>query len=116
MPFKTQGAAMHRPVRQSKKSGVFLKEGLERVPGIEPGYSAWKAAALPLSYTRIGRQIPHRTRRCQGGAKGCPPDVVPARPTLSRDGSPPASEAEVEAGFDDVPRGAGTHDLSLIHI
>jgi two-component system cell cycle sensor histidine kinase/response regulator CckA len=25
---------------------------LERVPGIEPGYSAWKAAALPLSYTR----------------------------------------------------------------
>jgi hypothetical protein len=26
---------------------------LERVPGIEPGYSAWKAAALPLSYTRI---------------------------------------------------------------
>ena len=28
--------------------------GLERVPGIEPGYSAWKAAALPLSYTRGG--------------------------------------------------------------
>ena len=25
---------------------------MERVPGIEPGYSAWKAAALPLSYTR----------------------------------------------------------------
>jgi hypothetical protein len=29
------------------------KEGdLERVKGIEPSYSAWKAAALPLSYTR----------------------------------------------------------------
>ena len=27
---------------------------LERVKGIEPSYSAWKAAALPLSYTRIG--------------------------------------------------------------
>lgn len=26
---------------------------MERVPGIEPGYSAWKAAALPLSYTRV---------------------------------------------------------------
>ena len=26
---------------------------LERVAGIEPAYSAWKAAALPLSYTRI---------------------------------------------------------------
>ena len=28
---------------------------LERVKGIEPSYSAWKAAALPLSYTRIRR-------------------------------------------------------------
>ncbi len=30
---------------------------LERVEGIEPSYSAWKAAALPLSYTRVGDQI-----------------------------------------------------------
>jgi hypothetical protein len=28
------------------------REKLERVKGIEPSYSAWKAAALPLSYTR----------------------------------------------------------------
>jgi hypothetical protein len=27
-------------------------KALERVKGIEPSYSAWKAAALPLSYTR----------------------------------------------------------------
>jgi hypothetical protein len=27
---------------------------LERVKGIEPSSSAWKAVALPLSYTRIG--------------------------------------------------------------
>jgi hypothetical protein len=27
-------------------------KSLERVKGIEPSYSAWKAAALPLSYTR----------------------------------------------------------------
>ena len=40
-------------------------EGLERVKGIEPSYSAWKAAALPLSYTRaflvhdlIGKPVP----------------------------------------------------------
>ena len=26
---------------------------MERVKGIEPSYSAWEAAALPLSYTRI---------------------------------------------------------------
>jgi hypothetical protein len=29
-------------------------DALERVKGIEPSYSAWKAAALPLSYTRAG--------------------------------------------------------------
>ena len=33
---------------------------LERVKGIEPSYSAWKAAALPLSYTRASRD--HLTR------------------------------------------------------
>jgi hypothetical protein len=32
---------------------------LERVKGIEPSYSAWKAAALPLSYTRV-RKAPVR--------------------------------------------------------
>ncbi len=35
-------------INESRKS---LKT-LERVKGIEPSYSAWKAAALPLSYTR----------------------------------------------------------------
>jgi hypothetical protein len=30
---------------------------LERVKGIEPSYSAWKAAALPLSYTRAGDEL-----------------------------------------------------------
>jgi hypothetical protein len=30
---------------------------LERVMGIEPTYSAWKAAALPLSYTRLMRRL-----------------------------------------------------------
>jgi hypothetical protein len=36
------------------KSGTRAKalKTLERVKGIEPSYSAWKAAALPLSYTR----------------------------------------------------------------
>ena len=32
---------------------------LERVAGIEPAYSAWKAAALPLCYTRIGYDACH---------------------------------------------------------
>jgi hypothetical protein len=30
---------------------------LERVKGIEPSSSAWKAVALPLSYTRIGDRL-----------------------------------------------------------
>ena len=30
---------------------------MERVKGIEPSYSAWKAAALPLSYTRKHRSL-----------------------------------------------------------
>ena len=38
-------------------------KNLERVEGIEPSYSAWKAAALPLSYTRDGVDL---TRRAGG--------------------------------------------------
>ena len=37
-------------------------ETLERVKGIEPSYSAWKAAALPLSYTRAQGMTYHATR------------------------------------------------------
>jgi hypothetical protein len=40
--------------------GITVKE-LERVKGIEPSYSAWKAAALPLSYTRVATD--HLSRR-----------------------------------------------------
>ena len=41
--------------------------GMERVTGIEPVYSAWKAAALPLCYTRAscGAPLPLRTARRQ---------------------------------------------------
>jgi hypothetical protein len=34
---------------------ALSQKGLERVKGIEPSYSAWEAAALPLSYTRLLR-------------------------------------------------------------
>ncbi len=56
------------------KPDKYLKS-LERVKGIEPSYSAWKAAALPLSYTRIERspntarrppQPPRRASLCTG--------------------------------------------------
>ncbi len=41
--------------------------GLERVKGIEPSSSAWKAVALPLSYTRAGRGKHSEERRGGGG-------------------------------------------------
>jgi hypothetical protein len=40
---------------------------LERVKGIEPSYSAWKAAALPLSYTRA-RPINYHASRAASTA------------------------------------------------
>ncbi len=41
------------------------KQNLERVKGIEPSSSAWKATALPLSYTRIQNFIetPHNDQK-----------------------------------------------------
>ena len=32
---------------------VLQLESMERVTGIEPAWTAWKAGALPLSYTRM---------------------------------------------------------------
>ena len=54
-----------------KKFNKYLKT-LERVKGIEPSYSAWKAAALPLSYTRITGSL---TR--PGGSLNCSGPVFP---------------------------------------
>ena len=46
---------------------------MERVKGIEPSYSAWKAAALPLSYTRTLKD--ELTRRA--GRLNRPAGLVP---------------------------------------
>ena len=40
-------------ISSSTLPNYLLSLDLERVMGIEPTYSAWKAAALPLSYTRL---------------------------------------------------------------
>lgn len=39
---------------------------LERITGIEPAWSAWKADALPLSYIRIWLDSDHAKRRANG--------------------------------------------------
>jgi hypothetical protein len=56
--------------RASSACWTTLIEWLERVKGIEPSYSAWEAAALPLSYTRDGMRNPTVRRRCQASAGG----------------------------------------------
>ena len=49
-------------VRMENGGSEKCLKRLERVKGIEPSYSAWKAAALPLSYTRA-RPINYHARR-----------------------------------------------------
>src|SRR6266851_2991137 len=61
---------------------------LERVKGIEPSYSAWKAAALPLSYTRA-RPINYHGRQAASTAmsgfgplgRPCKRPLFPRRPS-----------------------------------
>src|SRR5262249_39207524 len=45
-----------RLVRMARAMIAKRLRKLERVKGIEPSSSAWKAVALPLSYTRTGDQ------------------------------------------------------------
>ena len=51
---------------------LFVRAGrlMERVKGIEPSYSAWKAAALPLSYTRAPPIEPEPRREIKGFGGG----------------------------------------------
>ena len=74
------------------KSDAFAKslKRLERVKGIEPSYSAWKAAALPLSYTRVTGSLtrPGGGLNCPGGRfptspRPCEPQVPPEPPPLN---------------------------------
>src|SRR5262249_6668538 len=69
---------------------------LERVKGIEPSYSAWKAAALPLSYTRIGRDL---TRRATGLNRPARAANCPVSKPLQRRGALTAADSLPIVGF-----------------
>ena len=56
--------------RLNERYWTWLERQLERVKGIEPSYSAWEAAALPLSYTRDEARFPTDGGRCQVAAAG----------------------------------------------
>ena len=51
--FSYDQSLTNRKIKElASNAGEAQDQDLERVKGIEPSYSAWKAAALPLSYTR----------------------------------------------------------------
>jgi hypothetical protein len=52
-PLPYQGSALPLSYMGRSFKTVFDPKCLERVMGIEPTQPAWKAGALPLSYTRI---------------------------------------------------------------
>ena len=66
---------------------------LERVKGIEPSYSAWKAAALPLSYTRVTGSL---TR--PGDGLNCPGCGFWAAFQPLRAGPVPAGQSPLNSG------------------
>lgn len=56
---RTSAVLRAQSALKAKAEGGFLlsSDEMERVKGIEPSSSAWEAAALPLSYTRMSAQI-----------------------------------------------------------
>jgi hypothetical protein len=64
---------MTLPIRAALHVGL----GMERVKGIEPSYSAWKAAALPLSYTRDLFSMPSRAALCNAESIGRAARIYP---------------------------------------
>jgi hypothetical protein len=71
--------SLRRPDRQVSRT-------LERVTGIEPAPPAWKAGALPLSYTRNSTVIPGRQpfRSMTSGANRCHETLAEPWQSLAR--------------------------------
>ena len=69
LPRKCSTPELHgrKPCRQNSRTcRSRLPQPLERVMGIEPTSSAWKAEVLPLNYTR-GRRARRPTSTCSPG-------------------------------------------------
>ena len=68
---------------------------MERVMGIEPTQSAWKAEVLPLNYTRIPELAPHVTTHIKRMVEGVGFEPTKAEPAdlqsapVDRLGTPP---------------------------
>ena len=71
---------------------------MERVMGIEPTPSAWKAEVLPLNYTRNGTRNGGRLKMVEGGGFE-PPKAEPSdlqSDPFDRSGTPPNQPSEAE--------------------
>jgi hypothetical protein len=83
-----------RRVRMTRFRVAKSLKRLERVKGIEPSYSAWKAAALPLSYTRAGGDMQRIRSLGNGPMSGaCEPDLLHECRLSIVPGSPPSVRA-----------------------
>ncbi len=75
--MKKAPKGLHRPNGRRRLFGVPNIK-MERVKGIEPSYSAWKAAALPLSYTRpLTGDMPRQGRFGKAGGHRRPQGHAP---------------------------------------
>ena len=75
---RAQGASGRRPSSLERRFSVALitrTKRKERVTGIEPAPPAWKAGALPLSYTRVIAQ--YVAIRVDGTRFGCRDSTSP---------------------------------------
>ena len=95
LPFCVRKRGYRRRRAAHQKGISPVSETLERVKGIEPSSSAWKAVALPLSYTRIAtlcdklssnrKDARRKTPVWPSGRSGCPPSPKRAWPGTSKD-------------------------------
>ena len=94
--------------RPAGNAGATIRTGnrgrreMERVKGIEPSYSAWKAAALPLSYTRM--VFPVVRGDSPAGSRPPQTDIPVVRGDSPAGSRPPRTDIPVVRG--DSPAGS----------
>ena len=90
------------PKEPKRFQWIVLVSSMERVMGIEPTYSAWKAAALPLSYTRATGRISGLLTQCKRSGKHYTETLPnPARIEVARPQN--RAERKEKAQFDNSP-------------
>jgi hypothetical protein len=95
------------PLRVTQRASVLERVTLERVTGIEPASPAWKAGALPLSYTRVSRD---------GAARWSGRRDLNPRPPAPKAGALPLRHSPVWSRPSDLELGAPRIRLGSDHL